>query len=65
MAIQTNPHMSAVHACNFSREIGRARTEADLAAAAQKHSPFLLNDDAKQLRDEYAARLLALRGLKA
>lgn len=64
MAVLTNPHMSAVHAANFSRAIGRARNEAELAAAAQKHSPFLLADDAKRMREEYAARLGQMRGLK-
>lgn len=64
MAVQTNPHMSAVHASNFSREIIRVRNEAELAAAAKRHSPYLLKDDAARLRDEYAAKLLSLRGLK-
>lgn len=64
MPVLTNPHVSAVHASNFSREIDRARDEAALATAAQKHSPYLLKDDAARLRTEYAARLVQLRGLK-
>ena len=65
MRVTTNPHMSIVHASNFSRDIARARNEAELADAAKKHSPFLLNDDATRMREEYAARLLQMRGLKS
>ena len=64
MAIQTNPHVSAVHACNFSREIARANTLQALEAAAIKHSPYLIGDDKARLRDEYAARVVAIKGLK-
>lgn len=65
MAVPTNPHLSSVHAANFSREIARAFSEADLKAAAAKHGPFLLGEDARRLRDEYAARLVSLRGLRS
>ncbi|MDR2838109.1 MAG: hypothetical protein LBV49_06010 [Azonexus sp.] len=64
MAVLTNPHLSAVHSANFSKEIGQAHSEADLKAVAAKHGPYLLSDDAKRLRDEYAARLASLRRLK-
>lgn len=64
MAVQTNPHVSAVHAANFGRDIAKARSQAELEAAAKKHSPYLLPDDARRMRDEYAARLVQLRGLK-
>jgi len=65
MAVLTNPHMSSVHAANFSKEIVRACSEDALKAAAAKHGPYLLSEDAKRLRDEYAARLVSLRGLKS
>ncbi len=64
MAVLTNPHVSSVHAINFSRDIAKANSQAALEAAAKRHSPFLLNEDARRMREEYAARLVQLRGLK-
>lgn len=65
MAVTTTPYVSSVHAANFSKEIAKACSETDLKAAAARHSAYLLADDAKRLRDEYAARLVSLRRLKA
>jgi len=56
--------MPAIHAANFSGAIDRASDEAGLKAAAAKHAPYLLGADAARLREKYAARLGALRGLK-
>jgi hypothetical protein len=64
MSVKTNPYVSTVHAANFSREIANARNLDDLKLAAAKHGDYLIGGDKVRLRDEYAARLVALRGLK-
>lgn len=62
MAINTNPHLSNVHAVNFERAIAKSNTVDDLKRLADIHGPWLLGDDKTRLRGVYRARLIALGG---
>lgn len=61
MGVKTNPIVSRIHAANFQKEIAKAISIVELAAAAERHSRFLLGGDKERCRNAYKARLAQLK----
>lgn len=61
MGMQTNPHISSVHAATFEKAMRQVGTAAELKRLAERHGPFLLGNDRDRLREIYLKRAAVLR----
>lgn len=60
--VVTTITVSATHAAMMRKKIEAARNTNELAAAADKHSKYLVEKDRRALREVYARRLRLLSG---